>query len=89
MKHSLKAYISRNAIHQKSNPSGKKNASNNTITSYTENRVLGLHKNINLENELSEYIDQQFKELRLEMETFMETLENKFESKLLNKFESN
>ena len=88
LKQSLKVYISRNAIHQVSYPIEKKNDSNSTIASYTENRVLRLHKNIKLETELSEYIDQKFEELRLEMETFMETIENKFESKLMNKLKS-
>ena len=88
LKQSLKVYISRNAIHQVSYPIGKKNDSSSTIASYTENRVLRLHKNIKLETELIEYIDQKFEELRLEMETFMETIENKFESKLMNKLKS-
>ena len=88
LKQSLKAYISYNSNHQNSNAIEKKNVSNNNITSYTETRVLQLHKNIKLDNELSKYIDQQIKELRSEMETFMETLENKFESKLMKKFES-
>ena len=88
LKQSLKAYISNNANHQSSNAIEKKNASNNTFTSYTETRVLQLHKNIKLDNELSQYIDQQIKDLRSEMEAFMEILENKLESKLMNKFKS-
>ena len=86
LKQFLKANILRNDIHQIRTPIEERIASNNVINENTENRVLRLYNNASLEGGLKEYRDPELKEFRLEMLTLMESLENKFELKLINKF---
>ena len=88
LKQFIKANISKNDIHQISNSIEEGIASNKSIDKNTENRVLRTHNNLSLEDGLKEYRDPHLKKFRLEMLTLMESLENKFELKLMNKFES-